>query len=379
MAQFPLVDQPIRLLRRGSSEFALSNHVARRLASALIGLIAASAIVLFLFSPRDRVLPANFDTRPSPNRGNTSTVIERPNRTLSSAKTRIQARLFPMRGSPQIFRKPTAKATILCQLLADAGFETTVWQRTLVDDDEWECTSTLIPVTLRPSNEAPQSSLFIAFRGSREGKITSLRLKMNFLNSWQDNLVLDVALRFFAVLRDFAGLSPPEDVVDAIAQRKPLLLKTYSASYRLGPEISDPRRLNLIVAYHDFPRYNELVKGELGQAEKLVSEGHFRFEWWCGSGSQILFPLQGMPWDNRHYRVMKPIEFPTGASARTTILNSTPIGLPPRAKSLREQGGVPQRDRTHAREYSCTIGRRIAGAEDSIRSRFPTSVPVDRA
>jgi hypothetical protein len=329
VAHLAPVDQPIRLFRRGSSEFALPNHVARRLGAASIGLVAASAIVLFMFSPSGGSVPPNFVTKPLPDRGYTSVAAERPNETRPTLKPLIQARLFPMKGNPQTFRGPATKAGVLCQWLADAGFETTAWQRSLIDEREWECTSTLVPVTDHSAGEASKSSLFIAFRGSREGKIKSFRMKINALNSQGADPVTDIALRVLTMLRGVTEFCPPTDVIAAVAQRKPLLLKTGSATYRLAPEISDMRRLNLIVAYFDFPKYNQLYRGKIGESENLLSDSDFLF----ARGSN---PSLGRRWDNLHDRGLMPVEFPINTSTiltarRLAFFHTLP--LPDRAKS----------------------------------------------
>jgi hypothetical protein len=216
---------------------------------------------LFAFLPREGIIPANFDAKPSHDDGTRTPASKASEKTPSSAKVHIQARLFPPIGSPQIFSGLKTQGINLCQSLADAGFGTSPWKKTLVDDLEWECASTLTPVTHQSSDEGTQSSVFIVFRGSRDGRITAFRMKLNLLNPLQDSLLLDRALQFLAVLQNFADLSLPRQVVDAVARRKPLLVKTYSATYRLAQEVSDERRLNLMVTYLDWPRYTGLFQG----------------------------------------------------------------------------------------------------------------------
>ncbi len=101
-------------------------------------------------------------------------------------------------------------------------------------------------------------------RGSSDGTIQNLHLKLNLLNAAADGAVLDRAQKLFDALEAFADISIPKDVMEAVSQRRPMGLRSPYGTYRFTAEMSDARRFNLVATYFEWPRQT----GLLGMADR---------------------------------------------------------------------------------------------------------------
>ena len=132
----------------------------------------------------------------------------------------------------------------------------------LFDKDVWECVSGFTPDGDTPIGD--ESNLFLMLRGSADGTIQNMHLKLNLLNAEDNGAVLDRAKKLFRVLESFADVSIPKDVVSAVAQRRPISLRSPYGTYRFTAEMSDARRFNLVATYFEWPRQT----GLLGMADR---------------------------------------------------------------------------------------------------------------
>ena len=252
-------DEAIQLFQPRVRETALPEKVVWGMAVAAIGLLATGAFAFHWFAP-DRIPPAA-SSQPFEAQGDTFN--ELTTSSISRAPL-LQAKLFPPMRVSQVFSGLRARGQVVCMALSEAGFKTSGWQMAaLFDKDVWECGSGVTPIGDAP-DETDESNLFLMLRGSSDGTIQNLHLKLNLLDPKADRAVLDRARKLFHALETFADISIPKAVVEAVSQRRPMSLKTPFGTYRFAAEMSDARRFNLVATYFEWPRST----GLLGMADR---------------------------------------------------------------------------------------------------------------
>jgi hypothetical protein len=244
---FGLGDEPIRPYRPAAPEMVFPDHVARRL-----GVLAGFAIVLsvcagvgFFYVSLRQGAPAEGAVRLTPPPARHEPAAPQTGQTPEGPL------LLPKVDYTQTFSNLSTHPADLCQTLTDAGFSTTAWRKSQWDASTWECSA-----AQRPDDAAgtdgmtPSGSLFFIFRGTAADKITSLRVKLNFLDARTDDAIASRARHFLDLLDGFKDLDVPPRIIEAVANRQTAAMSTFAGNYRFEVEKGDARRFNLTVAYY---------------------------------------------------------------------------------------------------------------------------------
>lgn len=158
--------------------------------------------------------------------------------------------LLPDIDYAQIAASLSTDPSDLCADLNRSGFPTTSWQRSLIDADVFECSSTTQVTATDPSGDTPPpSTFFFIFRGSDASRIATLRVKMNLLNLEQHSQILGQARHFLGKLLEYPDLSVPRSVIEAVSVLRATEALDHTTMIRFYPEIGDKRRFNLVVNY----------------------------------------------------------------------------------------------------------------------------------
>lgn len=239
----PSIEEPIRLYRPERKDHGLTERAARRLAMAGLGTIltiVGGGAAFALWAQRDPVyLPPEFSALVRP--------LDRPVAT-PARKQAVNGNLLNARADyVQTFTGIATPPATLCEALADAGFDSDGWQPSLADQNRRECMLSYAPGLAQSDGAA--ANLFAVVRGSDDGGVASIFVKLNLLDKESAEDIRERATQLLSVLRAYPDVAPPPSVIDAVAALRPADLSTYGGRFRFSQERDDPNRYNLVIRY----------------------------------------------------------------------------------------------------------------------------------